>query len=123
MPKKLSEEEIEGVDSYIDTELEEDKDFVQRVRESKSYKDTTKRTEQQLRDLERWQRKVERGEKQMKNRNGEIVAATMDRVNDITKLDRPWYTDTEMLDDVLMRKRCPLDGTLYKPEEVAVDSI
>ena len=44
----------------------------------------------------------------------------MDDLNAITKLDREFYTDIAVLEGILMKKRCPLDGIEYRTESTDV---
>jgi hypothetical protein len=108
MPRKLTpEEEVEAQD-FVDNDLVDDKEWGQHMHASKDFR----KTKQELKDLEVWQRKVERGEIKKKKRKNDIDdIATMADVNMITQFDRDWTP--EILEDILIGLRHPLDLHLY----------
>jgi len=125
--KRLTPEEIAEQELYMDTELTDSKAFIQKIYNSKDFKNTEKRSAQKLRDLEKFQRDVEKGKIMKKNNielgddpNSIYEPATMDDLNAITKLDREFYTDIAVLEGILMKKRCPLDGSEYRTESTDV---
>jgi hypothetical protein len=118
--KKLTPIEIADVNDFMTVDLVSDANFVEYIEKSKDFKGTNVRCGPQMRNLEVWQRKIERGEKTKKNRDGTISPATMEDVWKITRLDRPWNSDPNMLDDILLKLRCPLDGHLYA-DDLGVD--
>ena len=69
--KRLTPEEIAEQELYMDTELTDSKAFIQKIYNSKDFKNTEKRSAQKLRDLEKFQRDVEKG-KIMKKNNIEL---------------------------------------------------
>lgn len=104
--KKLTDAEIAEVNDYLANELPESKKFVTGL----AHKPDHMRLKQELKEFEKLQRDIEQG-KVKKNKDGEEVNATVADVEHITRLNRSWTPD--ILKEVLLKLRCPLDLHLY----------
>jgi hypothetical protein len=101
--KRLTTAEIAEKDGVM-TLIEPDKAWIDRVMNSKAYKNTDK---------------ILKGDIKCKKRiNGKWVdsTATIADIEQATRLDRPWNADPNAINDILMHERCPLDGHLYKSD-------
>ena len=115
MSKKLTPEEEAEAQAFIDDELVDGKEWVKHMHEvTKDHK----RTAKELRDLEKFQRKVEKGDIKTRKRDAEgewqEAVADMAEVAQITKLDRHWTA--EILTDVLAGLRCRADLHLFSDD-------
>jgi hypothetical protein len=116
--KKLTPEEIAEKDGVV-TSIDPDKAWIERIMDSKAYKNTEKRSAKHAKDLEKYRDKILKGDIKCKKRiNGKWVdsTATIADIEQATRLDRPWNSDPNVIDDILMHERCPLDGHLYKDD-------
>jgi hypothetical protein len=116
--KKLTDAEIAEKDGVM-TSIDPDKAWIERVMNSKAYKNTAKRSAKHAKDLEKYRDKILKGDIKCKKRiNGKWVdsTATIADIEQATRLDRPWNSDPNIIDDILMHERCPLDGHLYKDD-------
>jgi hypothetical protein len=111
--KKLTTAEIAEKDGVM-TLIEPDKAWIDRVMNSKAYKNTEKRSAKHAKWLEKYRDKILKGDIKCKKRiNGKWVdsTATIADVEAATALDRPWNSDPNMINDIMMHERCRLDGS------------
>lgn len=92
---KFTEAEQTAIDLYIETELEDSKEAIKAI--AKHGRHDAK----ELKELEKHQRKIERGE---------INGVTEAIFRNVTRLNRAWTP--EILQDIWDGLRCPLDLSL-----------
>ena len=76
-PRKLTQTQIEDANAFVEHELQDDPNWVKHLHKSKDHP----RTANELKDLEKFQRKVEKME---------IQVVTMAKLKKLTRLDRNW---------------------------------
>lgn len=122
MPKKkLTEHEITAIKDYLKGEyLGVDMELVCKISNSKDFSGKSGRSLKRISDFVTWLYKVKIGNKQkrIKNENGnyEYTQLTESDVAGITRLDRVWNIDTEVIEGIAMGTHHPLDG-----HELALD--
>ena len=112
--RKLTTAEIVDVNEVM-TIMPDMKAWMEKVENSKDFKHTEKRSAKIMKDLEKFFRKVEKGEVVKTNGNpadpNDVM--TVEWLDNITNRDRDYWSDPNIIQDIWDGKRCPLDGKLY----------